>query len=182
MVSTTETEGFILSQSVEHGTLCQPGDIVYVTVSGGVAIIPKTVGKPLATAQELLVSAGLTVSPTVTFVTTEDTSLHGTVASQSLQADMQVIRGTQVSLTVYQVPSMMRSTEVTLKLPESDGLLSVRITLDISGSEVTTLQQDYTADATRHPLVRLTSQFSGTCTMRVYINGDYKYSEEVTLK
>ncbi len=182
VVSTTAAEGFILTQSVEPGTLCQPGDIVNVTVSGGVAIIPKTVGKPLATAQSLLTEAGLKVSPTVTFVSTEDTSLHGTVASQSLQPDMQVIRNTEVALTVYQVPSMMRTAEVTLNLPESDSLLSVRITLDISGSEVTTLQQDYTADATRHPLVRLTSQFSGTCTMRVYINGDYKYSDEVTLK
>jgi serine/threonine-protein kinase len=54
VVSTTAAEGFILTQSVEPGTLCQPGDIVNVTVSGGVAIIPKTVGKPLATAQSLL--------------------------------------------------------------------------------------------------------------------------------
>ncbi len=182
VLSPSAAEGFIISQSVEPGTQCQPGDIVNVTVSGGVAIVPKTVGKPLATAQGLMTEAGLTVSPTVTFVSTEDASLHGTVASQSLQPDMQVIRGTEVSLTVYQVPSMMRTAEVTLNLPESDTLLRVRITVDISGSEVTIFQQDYTADATRHPLVRLTSQFSGTCTMRVYINDQYKYSEVITLK
>ena len=182
VASPSVAEGFVLSQSIEPGTLFQPGDMVDITVSGGVALVPKTVGKPLATAQGLLTDAGLAVSPTVTFVSTEDASLHGTVASQSLQPDMQVIRGTEVALTVYQVPSMMRAAEVTLDLPESDTLLTVRITIDISGSEVTVFQQDYTADATRHPLVRLTSQFSGTCSMRVYINDTFKYSEPITLK
>ena len=182
VVSQDVQADFVLSQTPEANTQCQPGDIISVTVSGGVAVVPKTVGEPLSAAQDALTAAGLSVSAAVTFVSTEDTSLHGTVASQTLEPETMVIRGTSVALSVYQVPSLLHAAEVTLNLPESDSLLSVRITVDVTGAEVTCFQQDYTADALRHPVVKLTSQIAGTCRMRVYINGEFKYFEEVTLK
>ena len=182
VVSQEVQADFILTQSPDPGVECQPGDIIYVTASGGIAIVPKVVGKLLSVAQENLTAAGFNVSAQVATVSTEDTSLHGTVASQSLEPDREFIRGTGITLTVYQVPSMLHSAEVALKLPESDRLLSVRITLDITGGEVTAYQGDFTADATRHPTVVVTSQLAGTCVLRVYINGEYKYFEEVTLK
>ena len=182
VVSQEVQADFILTQSPEPGLECQPGDIIYVTASGGIAIVPKVVGKLLSVAQDTLTAAGFNVSAQVATVSTEDTSLHGTVASQSLEPDREYIRGTGITLTVYQVPSMLHSAEVMLALPESDRLLSVRVTLDITGGEVTAFQGDYTADTTRHPTVQVTSQLAGACLMRVYINGEYKYFEEITLK
>ena len=173
---------FVMSQVPEANTQCQPGDIIQVTVSGGLVNVPNVGGRKLSDAQELLTGCGLTVSTTVQFVDTENRMLHGTVAQQSIPEGTQVIQGTGISLTVYQVPGMTHSEEVTLDLPVSDGMISVRVTLEEGGSEYTVYQGEFPADVSRHPTVTLTAQLSGSYTYRVYCNGSFAYSKQIDIQ
>ena len=183
VVSATHEAGVIMSQSPEQGTLCQSGDIVYVTISGGVAYVPRVTGRLLSEAKDLIIGAGLALDPTVTYLETTEASLHGRVSSQSLAADSQQKRGTTISLTVYRVPSLMCRVKTTIDLPAAEGLTSVRVTLaDANGTESTVYENDFPANASRHPVIELVTDDPGTYTCRVYINGEFKYSNTVTFE
>lgn len=162
--------GFVISQTPEVGEPCQSGDIIQVTVSGGLAVAPSVLGKTLPEAQEILVAAGLAVNPNVNFELTDSDALHDTVAAQSLPEGTQVIQETVVTLTVYQKPSLTHSVEVTLDLPESEGILPVRVTLNDGEHEYTVYQNDFRADETRRPTVTLISQLPGEFSYCVYLN------------
>ncbi len=182
-VSATHEAGKIVEQYPEPGTLCESGDIIQVTISGGVAYVPRVTGRLLGEAKELLTAAGLTLDANITYLETSEPSLHGRVTSQSLSADSQVIRGTSISLTVYRVPSMMSRAKITLDLPASDGLTSVRVTLsDEAAAESIVYENDFPANASRRPEIELATDDPGTYTYRVYINGVFKYSNTVTFE
>ena len=182
VVSVDVQEGFVLSQAPEAGTLVTSDvNLLQVTVSGGASTVPNTVGELLEDAQEMMAAGGLSVSANVQYVSTEDTSLHGRVAAQSVEAGKTVMQQTPVSLTVYQVPSLMHSAEVVLDLQQSDTLSAVRVTMVIADSEVTVFTGEYPVDASRHPKVTLTTFQGGTYTYRVYINDEFKYQSEVRI-
>ncbi len=182
VVSVDVQEGFVLSQAPEAGTVVDANaSILQVTVSGGAATVPKVIDLPLEEAQQLLTESGLTVSPSVQYISTEDVTLHGRVAAQSIEAGRQVMQATVISLSVHQVPSLMHTAEVVLDLQQSESLSVVRVALVVAGAEVTAYQGEYTADATRHPKVTLMTPQGGTYVYRVYINDEYKYQSEVKI-
>ena len=77
----------------------------------------------------------------------------------------------------------MSRARVTLNLPVSDGLTSVRVTLtDETGAEYTVYENDFPANASRHPEIELMNDAPGTYTYRVYINNSFKYSNTVTFE
>ena len=178
-VSSVHEAGKIMEQYPEQGTLCQSGDIVQVTISGGVAYVPLVTGRLMPEAKELIAAAGLTLNTDITYKETEAESLHGRVTSQSIAANSQVILGTNISLTVYRVPSLMKKAKITLDLPASDALTSVRVTLQDESGEYTVYQNDYPANASRHPEIELATDNAGVYTYRVYINDVFKYSSSV---
>lgn len=153
-----------------------------VTVSGGVAYVPSLEGQPFTQAQDMLQAASLALSSEVTYVDTDNASLHNTIASQTPAADTAVIQGAKVTLTVYRVPSMLASARVILDLPQAEGLTAVRITLSTGSSEVTVYQGEFTANSSRHPEVELTAQEAGDYTYRVYFNEKFAYQHQVSLK
>ena len=181
VVSPTVQADFIITQVPEAGTLCSAGDIVQVTVSGGVAYVPQLTGMPMDQARQAIEDGGLTLSANVRYVETVDASLHNRVAEQSPEADTAVIQGTTVSLSVYRVNAMLHRATVTLDLPASEGLTSVRVTLSNGASEYTIYQNDFPANASRHPEVELLSQEAGEYTYRVYFNDKFAYQQQVTL-
>ena len=182
VISSDVQADFIISQTPEAGTQCKSGDIVQVTVSGGMAFVPNVTGQVLAQAQETLTGSSLTVNANLTYVDVEDASLHGVVASQVPAADTQVILGTQVTLTVYRVQALLSSAVITLDLPQSDGLVSVRVTVDGGEGEYTAYQGEFASDASRRPEVELKAQEPGDYTYRVYFNDKFAYQHQVTLK
>lgn len=182
VVSTKVQADVIISQSPEAGTQCNSGDIVEVTVSGGVAYVPSLEGQSFTAAQERLQSAGLTLNTDVTYIDAADKALHNTVASQSPAAETAVIQGGKVSLTVYRAPDMLAKAKVILDLPQADSLTAVRITLSTDTSEVTVYQGEFTANTSRHPEVELTAQEAGDYTYRVYFNEKFAYQHQVSLK
>lgn len=182
VVSTKVQADVIISQSPEAGQQCNSGDIVEVTVSGGVAYVPSLEGQPFTQAQDMLQAASLALSSEVTYVDTDNASLHNTIASQTPAADTAVIQGAKVTLTVYRVPSMLASARVILDLPQAEGLTAVRITLSTGSSEVTVYQGEFTANSSRHPEVELTAQEADDYTYRVYFNEKFAYQHQVSLK
>ncbi|MGN0747033.1 MAG: Stk1 family PASTA domain-containing Ser/Thr kinase [Aristaeellaceae bacterium] len=182
VISTDVQADFIINQSPVAGESCKAGDIIQIVVSGGSAMVPNLQDKLLSEAQAELSALGLTMSSAVTYVDTLDTSLHGRVASQMPAADTQVVQGAQVTLSVYRVESMLARTSVTLDLPQSDGLISVRITLVQGDTEVTVYQGEYPANASRHPEVELTAQDPGDYIYKVYFGDKFAYQQQVTLQ
>ena len=178
-VSSVYEAGKIMEQYPEQGTLCESGDIVQVTISGGVAYVPLVTGRLLPEAKELIAAAGLTLNTDISYKETEAESLHGRVTSQSIAANSQVIQGTTISLTVYRVPGMMKKARITLDLPATEELTRVRVTLQDESGEYTVYQNDYPANASRHPEIELTTDNAGSYTYRVYINDVFKYSDLV---
>ena len=178
-VSSVYEAGKIMEQYPEQGTLCESGDIVQVTISGGVAYVPLVTGRLLPEAKELISAAGLTLNTDISYKETEAESLHGRVTSQSIAANSQVIQGTTISLTVYRVPGMMKKARITLDLPATEELTRVRVTLQDESGEYTVYQNDYPANASRHPEIELTTDNAGSYTYRVYINDVFKYSDMV---
>lgn len=182
VVSGEVQAGFVLTQVPEAGAQCRPGDIVQLTVSGGIVNVQDVTNMPMADAQELLLASGLTVSDQVQFVDTADTSLHGKVAAQSPVGSAQVIQGTPVYLTVYQVPGLTHSAQVTLDLPVSDQTLSVRVAILSGSAENTVYQGEYAPGDTRHPQITITAQLPGDYAYKVYTNGKFAYQQQVTLE
>lgn len=183
VVSPVYEAGRVVEQHPEVGTVCESGEVVQVTISGGVAYVPRVTGRRLNEAKELIAAAGLTLNPTITYMETTETSLHGLVTSQSVAADSQVIRGASISLTVYRVPSMMSRAKITLDLPVTDGLTSVRVTLsDETAAEYTVYESEFPANASRQPEIELATDDPGTYTYRVYINNVFKYSNTVVFE
>ena len=173
-VSSVYEAGKIMEQYPAQGTLCESGDIVQVTISGGVAYVPLVTGRLLPEAKELISAAGLTLNADISYKETEAESLHGRVTSQSIAANSQVIQGTTISLTVYRVPA-----KITLDLPATEELTRVRVTLQDESGEYTVYQNDYPANASRHPEIVLTTDNAGSYIYRVYINDVFKYSDMV---
>lgn len=182
VVSTDVQADFVINQTPKASESCKAGDIIQVTVSGGAVFVPNVAGQSMAQAQASLTASNLTMSSAVTYVETTDEILHGTVASQTPAADSQVVQGTKVALTVYQVQSMMARAHVTLDLPQSEGLISVRITLVQGDTEVSVYQGEYPANASRHPEVELTAQNPGDYIYKVYFGDKFVYQQQVTLQ
>ena len=176
VVSRTHDVDFVLTQVPAAGEPCQPGDTIQVTVSGGIAYVPRVQGRTFREARELIAAAGLTLSGIVSYFETTDPTLHGKVKQQSITADTAVIQGTGISLTVYRVPSMLHRARITLELPESDGLTSVRVTIPDEGGEIVVFQGDYPSNASRHPEAELICDEAGEYTCKVYVNNVFKYT------
>jgi len=179
VVSKTHDADFVIKQVPEQGSVCQNGDTVQVTVSGGVAYVPRLQGRSCREAMELLASAGLTLDAAITYVDTEEPTLHDVVRHQSIIADTAVIQGTTISLEVWRMQSLLRRQKVELVLPESNGLASVRVALATDSGEVTVYQNDFPSNASRHPEVELVSSDAGEFTYKVYVDGVFRYADKV---
>ena len=179
VVSKTHDADFVIKQVPEEGSECQLGDTIQVTVSGGIAYVPRVQGRTFKEARELILAAGLTLNPAIEYVETTDATRHGKVRQQSILPDTAVIQGTMVSLTVERVPSMLHRARITLDLPESDGLTSVRVTMTDESGEVTLFQNDYPSNASRHPEAELVCDEAGEFNCKVYVNNVFKYAMTV---
>ena len=179
VMSKTHDVDFVLTQVPAEGSVCQPGDIIQVTVSGGIAYVPRVQGRTLREAREMIVGAGLTLNAAIEYVDVTDPTLHNRVQHQSIAVDTAVIQGTPISLSVWRVQSMLHRARIELDLPQSEGLTSVRVTVSDEGGEITVYQGDFPSNASRHPEVELVSSDAGEVVCKVYVNNVFKYSKTV---
>ena len=172
----------VLTQNPLPNSECRAGDIIQVTVSGGVTEMPDVVSSDIVQAMQTLSDAGLKINPGVSIVTTEDPSLHGLVATQSLEAGSQVILGTSVTLSVYRVAALTHSAQLTLNLPEAAAGIAVRVTISAGAGEVTVYRGDYPSDSPRTPEITVQSANPGTYSYKVYVDETFKYGGTVEIE
>ncbi len=174
--------GFIISQYPEEGTPCEPGTVVQVFVSGGLVDVPNVEGRLLPDAEVLLQSSGLIVSDTVQYVNTDNPDLHGKVVTQAPAAGTQVIQNTVMVLSVYQVPGMGHSGQVTVLLQNSEENISLRVTVVENNAESTVYEGVFAPEDSREVPVTITTQMPGTYTYCVYFNEKFTYQDTITME
>lgn len=182
VVSQTVPNGTIISQNPEEGSICMANDVISVIVSGGMAIVPNLFAKTLSEAQELLLAAGLTINPSVTYMDTDNQAMHGLVVQQTPSAGSEAVLDVKVSLTIYRVPSMMARAKVKLVLPQTETMTNVRVTLVDGNVESIAYEGNYPANSSREPEVELSGTTAGTYTYRVYLNNEFSYQQQVELE
>lgn len=133
-VSSENAQDIVMSVSPEAGESVDKDTEVTLTVSGGEAIVPDLAGQTLANAETMVLDAQLTVNGTLNFVDTDDTSLHGLVASQSPESGSHVVLQTPVTISLYRVADLVRKYEIDVNVPESETDVTVRVTLQAEGS------------------------------------------------
>ena len=188
VVSPTVRADYIITQIPEAGTACKKGDVVQVTVSGGVNYVPDVMGEDFNDAIGHIALSGLTMNPNIQYLDTDTASQHNKVAAQSPAGDTAVIQGTQVTISVYRVQSMLHRQRIALDLPESDSLVTVRVTLTSTATsaaanqvEYTVYKADYPANSARKTEIELVNPTAGEYVYRVYFNEVFAYSGTVVL-
>ena len=175
-------EGFVVSQIPAPGESVRSRDTIQVRVTGGLTTVPDLVGDTLGEAREITRGANLSIAGRIAFQNTDDEMLHGLVASQSVAAGSQVIEGTQLSLTIYQVPQMLHYQDVELQLPESSQTISVKVNLISGGVEYVLQQLECPPDTARNPVITLMTLDAGQYAYRVYFNDVFAYQQEVVME
>lgn len=178
-VVSTEPVDTILTQKPENGAVCAQGDTIQVTVSGGSATVPDLLEGWQQEAVDALVQSGLTLDAIVA-EKTEDPSLNGQVIAQQPSPGSQVIWGTKVTITVYQlITEFMGQVQVTL--PETINDVFVRITLvSEDGTEVEKYAQQQAPSDEESIWIEVQGDAAGPVNYRVYID-DVLTSEGQTL-
>ena len=174
----------VYAQEPTGGSAMPEDGRITLFVSTGVTTVPNTQNMPVYAAIKEIRGAGLRVNGDIVRTETGDTSLHGTV-NYTTPSAIQVAQDTEVALNIYVVPDLCKRTNVQLVLPDSDGEIRVRVTLELyEGMEIGVWDNSYTADMPREQTVSLESWIGGTFVMRVYIDGEPReeYTQEVTLQ
>ena len=130
---------------------------VILTVSGGETVVPDLGAMTLAQAEDYATDGKLTLAGQLNFVDTDDSELHGRVASQSPDPDARVVLQTPISLSLYRCPERTRRQDLAVTVPESDTDVNVRVTMQAVGSTVEWTYVSYVcaADMGRTQLVAL---------------------------
>ncbi len=117
---------------------------VTLTISGGLAIIPDLKGQTLEAAEIALLNSNLTLTPSLKYMDAQTPEMHGTVAAQSPEADNRVVENTAVTLTLYADPDRLITIPISVRIPESDSTVKVRIGTQAAGSTVEIDSRTYT--------------------------------------
>ena len=174
---------FVMAQTPKSGESIKAGDTIQLKVSGGLAFVPEMTGRTFPEARKLLAQAGLTLSDNLTFVPTEDELKHNIVESQSETGGTPVTQGTEIMLRVYQAATRTYGATVQLTLTPSSAPQKVRLTLSDRETEYTVFSKEMTAVEGQAPQsVTIISQEPGEFEVKVYIDGEFKYSEGVLME
>ena len=174
---------FVMAQTPKSGESIKAGDTIQLKVSGGLAFVPEMTGRTFPEARKLLAQAGLTLSDNLTFVPTEDELKHNIVESQSEAGGTPVTQGTEIMLKVYQAATRTYGATVQLTLTPSSAPQKVRLTLSDRETEYTVFSKEMTAVEGQAPQsVTIISQEPGEFEVKVYIDGEFKYSEGVLME
>ena len=139
--STSETvgEGLVISQNIELGKRLNSGDKIQLVVSTGQPsfAMPNVTGKSETDARNVLSDKGLTCTVEYVF---SNTVAKGNVITQSISANAQVKKGTNVALTVSN--GAVSITSVSIKSNPTKTSYFVGETLNTSGLTLTAKYND----------------------------------------
>ena len=193
-------EGYVISQETEAKTQVSAGETVKIHVSIGTGIeqvsVPALVGKTLADAQKLISDAKLKVKQ---IIETEDsTKDDGKVLKQDIEAGSTVDVNTEITLTVNKLPQIKKGTvKVNVKSirgyepPKPSNTVSnntnnvpttptgpdkVKLRVTVNDEQV---EEKEVSEASTNENISI--QGIGTVTVKVYINGNLKRTEQFNL-
>lgn len=168
--------GKIITQEPAEGKEVAAGTVIKVTVSQGKEIaVPDLRGRTEEDAMVYLVLQGLTLGE----ISREESTKYaeGVVCGQSLAAGDTVLEGSPINLVISSGPGPQSKTaRLTYTLPSGQDV-SYNLTVEVTDNNGT--RQEYSG--THHggeTIVRDVS-VSGTGTVKVYLDGDAVYSQEV---
>lgn len=159
---------------------------VTLTVSGGDTAVPDLSGKTFAEAEAILKQKGLKLDPTIKYLDTRKAKEHGTVASQSPDAEAHVMLDSAVMISLYRYPTDQSEAEVKIDLGgvrEND--VNVRITLQAEGSETELEAYQYVCladDKMTEQTVRINIPDERKYICRIYQNDEVTATIEITGK
>lgn len=190
--SKTVEEGFVVSQETEANTEVNAGETVKIHVSTGTGIeqvsMPYVVGKTEADARKTLEESKLKVKQVI--YEEDKTKDDGRVLKQDKEAGSTIDEGTEVIITVnkiaqiktgtvkinvksirgYEAPTQGNNTVGTTK-PEQ---VTLKVTVNDEQVEEKKVSEASTAETVK-------VQGVGTVTVKVYINGNLKRTEQFNL-
>ena len=141
------------------GTLIDKDTAVTLTVCGGEAVVPDLRGMVLDEAERMVTEKQLTLNGTLSFVDTEDTELHGKIASQSLEPDSRVVLQSPIAVNVYRCASKVNSREIEVTVPEKETDVTVRVTIQAEGSTMEWNAVSYVCAKDKGRVQKVTLQF-----------------------
>ncbi len=136
--------GYVMGQVPAPDDMVTRDTAVTLTISGGLAIIPDLKGQTLEAAEIALLNSNLTLTPSLKYMDAQTPEMHGTVAAQSPEADNRVVENTAVTLTLYADPDRLITIPISVRIPESDSTVKVRIGTQAAGSTVEIDSRTYT--------------------------------------
>ena len=172
----------VLQQNPTAGSPIPADRQVTLYISGGSVRVPNLIGRTFSDAYTALQSVNLALSPRVEMLPTDNPSKRNTVATQSTQPDTALMEGEEIEVSVYVSYTDLKKGILTLHLPESDGQIAVRVTLEVGGGWVNVFEASYKADEEREQPVEITSWIEGTHAVRIYVNDVLESEDSVLLQ
>ncbi len=177
VVDESVAAGNIISQSPEEGAEVAAGAVITVTVSQGKEIaVPDLRGRTEEDAMVYLVLQGLTVGE----ITREESTAYaaGLVCAQSLAAGDTVLEGSPINLVISSGPGPQSKTaRLTYTLPSGQDV-TYHLIIEITDANGT--RQEYSAVHRGGETIVRDVEVSGGGTVKVYLDGDVVYSQDVT--
>lgn len=175
VVDDTVAAGLIITQDPAEGAEISAGANIKVTVSKGKEItVPDLKGRTEDDAMVYLVIQGLTLGN----ITREESHEYdeGIVIGQSLTPGEPALEGSGIDLIVSSGPGPASKTaRLTYTLPA--GELTYRVTVEVTDNNGT--RDEYAGSHTGGETIVRDVQISGSGTVRVYLDGEVVYSQDV---
>lgn len=173
-VQSDSAPGMVISMNQREG-MRSKSDPVVITASGQSVLMPSLIGLSRESAEAILAAEGLLVG-TVTEGSAEDAPV-GTVLSQSVGANAQVLSGTAVDLTVNQAHAVNHypDSKLSVVVPLNGSAVALSVTTPSGTSQEISLG---TLNAGTYRIA-LSSPEAGVHTVRVVIDGVTMETQEI---
>ena len=188
-------EGYVISQEIEEKKEVNAGETVKIHVSIGTGIeqvnVPYVVGKTQEEAKQLIANAKLKLKQVI--LAEDTTKDDGKVLKQDIEAGTTVDAGTEITITVNQLPKIKQGT-VKINVKSIRGYEPPKVDNTLSNSVTTTgpekvelkvtvndeqVEKKQVSEASTNETIQV--QGIGTVTIKVYINGNLKRTEQFNL-
>ena len=180
-VSSQYTPDTVMSSVPEAGASVDKDTEVILTICGGEVAVPDFSGLTLAEAEEKVPDSQLTLNAVLSYMDTDDPTLHGLVGEQNPAPESRVLLQAPVSLSLYRCAETGARRNVDVTVPVSDQDITVRLTLQAEGSAMEWIYITYvlSSDVGRTQVVTVDLPDERDYMCAIYINGELSRKEDL---
>lgn len=179
VVSSMET-GTVVGQSPEAGNWISPSEGVTLEISGSSVEVPDVLNEPVAQATAELEACGLKVVALVYYESSDGTADN--VVSVSPSVGERVLRGSDVTLTLYATPSNVytRTVDLLFSVETDEPTAEVRAELVESDGTITEVYNNEVEPTNKMNLaLTLERPTPGARELRLYVDGELVITETI---